>query len=64
MQGYLKLKAYGDFDAANRPSGWNTWITFAISTPAPGAPPTTKAIIRKYQGQAADLPDMTASGRR
>ena len=48
MQGYLKLKAYGEFDAANRPSGWETWITFAISTPAPGAPPTTKPIVRKY----------------
>jgi hypothetical protein len=34
MQGYLNLKGYGEFDAANRPSGWNTWLTFAIS-PAP-----------------------------
>jgi hypothetical protein len=48
MQGYLNLKAYGEFDAANRPRGWNTWITFAISPPAPGAPPTTKPIVRKY----------------
>ncbi len=48
MQGYLNLKAYGEFDAANRPSGWNTWVTFAISPPAPGAPPTTKPIVRKY----------------
>ena len=36
MQGYLNLKAYGEFDAANRPSGWNTWLTFSIS-PAPPA---------------------------
>jgi hypothetical protein len=48
MQGYLNLKAYGEFDAANRPSGWNTWVTFSISPPAPGAPPTTKPIVRKY----------------
>jgi hypothetical protein len=34
MQGYLNLKGYGEFNAANRPSGWNTWLTFAIS-PAP-----------------------------
>ena len=34
MHGYLNLKGYGEFDAANRPSGWNTWLTFAIS-PAP-----------------------------
>ena len=24
MQGYLNLKAYGEFDAANRPAGRNT----------------------------------------
>src|SRR5450631_4145601 len=34
MQGYLNLKGYAEIDAANRPSGWNTWLTFAIS-PAP-----------------------------
>jgi hypothetical protein len=34
MQGYLNLKGYGEFDASNRPSGWNTWLTFSIS-PAP-----------------------------
>jgi hypothetical protein len=34
MQGYLSLKAFWEFDAANRPSGWNSWLTFAI---APGA---------------------------
>ena len=42
MQGYLNLKGYGEFDAANRPSGWNTWLTFAIST----APPSTVAPTR------------------
>lgn len=40
MQGYLNLKAYGEFDAANRPSGWNTWLTFSIS-PAPPASTVT-----------------------
>ena len=34
MQGYLNLKGYGEFDAASRPSGWNTSLTFSIS-PAP-----------------------------
>jgi hypothetical protein len=48
MQGYLNFKAYGEFAAADRPSGWNTWVTFSISPPAPGAPPTTKPIVRKY----------------
>src|SRR3954454_9724358 len=48
MQGYLNFKAYGEFAAENRPSGWNAWVTFAISPPAPGAPPTTKPVVRKY----------------
>ena len=34
MQGYLNFKAYGEFAAENRPSGWNAWVTFAISPPA------------------------------
>jgi hypothetical protein len=38
MQGYLNLKGYGEFDAANRPSGWNAWLTFQLS---PAAPTTT-----------------------
>lgn len=29
-KGYLNLKAIGEFDAQNRPSGWNTWITLSI----------------------------------
>ena len=48
MQGYLNFKAYGEFDNANRPAGFNTWVTFAISPPTPGAPPTTRPIVRKY----------------
>ena len=35
MQGYLNLKGYGEFDAANRPSGWNAWLTFSISPTSP-----------------------------
>jgi len=31
MQGFLGLRGYGDFDAANRAPGWSTWLTFAIS---------------------------------
>ena len=37
MQGYLNIKGYGEFDASNRPSGWNTWVTFSVSP----APPTS-----------------------
>ena len=44
MQGYLNLKGYGEFAAANRPSGWNTWLTFSIS---PTAPASTVATTRR-----------------
>jgi hypothetical protein len=40
MQGYLNLKGYGEFDNADRPDGWNVWLTFALSpaAPAPATP--------------------------
>ena len=46
MQGYLNLKGYKEFDAANRPEGWNVWLTFAISPTAPAAPvrPTSQLV--------------------
>jgi hypothetical protein len=37
MQGYVNLKAYDEFDARNRPSGWNAWLTLSISPSAPTA---------------------------
>ena len=37
MQGYLNLKGYKEFDASDRPDGWNLWPTFAISLAAPAA---------------------------
>src|SRR5882762_8683946 len=48
MQGYLNLKGYGEFDAANRPAGWNTWLTFSISPMAPTSTVTpTRRILTK-----------------
>ena len=47
MQGYLNLKGYWEFAAQNRPEGWNTWVTFAISPAAP-EPASAKPIMRKY----------------
>lgn len=47
MQGYLNLKAYGEFDNANRPSGWNTWVTFAISPAAPTDATPTRHLVTK-----------------
>jgi hypothetical protein len=37
-QGYVNLKAYRDFAAANRPEGYTAWVTFAISPAAPETP--------------------------
>jgi hypothetical protein len=46
LQGYLNLKAYGEFANEHRPDGWNIWLTFVISpaapTPAPPKPMFTK----------------------
>jgi hypothetical protein len=47
MQGYVNLKAYGEFDARNRASGVNVWLTFAISPAAPTAATPTTPMYRK-----------------
>jgi outer membrane putative beta-barrel porin/alpha-amylase len=39
---YLNLKGYWEFDAKNRPEGWNTWLTFPISPAAKPAPSSTR----------------------
>jgi hypothetical protein len=36
-QGYLNFKGYREFDNANRPDGWNAWLTFVLSPAAPSA---------------------------
>jgi len=47
-QAFPGLKGYGEFDAANRPSGWNTWPTFSISEAAPASTVTpTKHPVTK-----------------
>jgi len=46
LQGYLNLKAYGEFDSAHRPDGWNVWLTFAIS-PSPPTPVSPSRLITK-----------------
>lgn len=47
LQGYLNLKGYKEFAAQNRPEGWNTWLTFAIS-PAAEPPAAAQPLSRKY----------------
>lgn len=46
MQGYLNFKGYKEFAAEKRPEGWNAWVTFAISPPAP-TPGAPKHMVRK-----------------
>jgi hypothetical protein len=36
MEGYINLKAYREFGAENRASGWNAWVTLAFSPKAEG----------------------------
>ena len=47
MQGFLNLKAYWEFDASRRASGWDAWLTFALSPPAPGELPAKPQTMRK-----------------
>ena len=67
MQGYLNLKAYGEFDAANRPFGWDAWVTLVISPAAVSGgqaaadreiayPPLTKSDLQRSPSMAAAMP--------
>jgi hypothetical protein len=47
MQGYLNLKGYKEFEASNRPDGWNLWLTFAISPAAPSAARSPSKLVYK-----------------
>jgi len=47
MQGYLNLKAYGEFANANRPAGWNVWLTFNLSPTAETPPTSTRPKFTK-----------------
>lgn len=46
MQGFLGLKGYYEFEAKNRPEGWNAWVTLAFS-PAEKPVSTVTPTIRK-----------------
>jgi len=49
MQGYLNMKGYAEFDARNRPSGFNVWLTFAISPAAPSPMMSTMSTPSMYR---------------
>jgi hypothetical protein len=47
MQGYINLKAYGEFDGHDRPSGWNSWLTFVLSPAPPAADKAPPPMLTK-----------------
>lgn len=47
LQGYVNVKGYWEFAAQNRPDGWNVWLVFSISPPAPHAPAPDEAGLAK-----------------
>ncbi len=47
MQGYLNLKGYKEFDNANRPDGYNVWLTFSLSPKAPEAAAAARPMVTK-----------------
>jgi hypothetical protein len=43
IQAYLNVKGYKEFDAENRPHGWNAWLTVQLApAPAGPAPPPSR----------------------
>jgi hypothetical protein len=64
MQGYLNLKGYGEFGAENRPSGWNTWLTFSISQAPPASTVTpTRHLLVKSGLLRPDVPRLAEETR-
>lgn len=45
LQAYLNFKAYREFDAENRPDGWDAWVTLSLSQLPEAASP--KPVITK-----------------
>ena len=43
VQTYLSFKAYREFAADNRASGWSTWVTLSFSPAPPGISPAKEA---------------------
>ena len=56
IQGYLNLKGYYEFDAQDRPEGWNVWATLQFSPAAPeqkaglDAPPAMEIALIAHDG--------------
>jgi hypothetical protein len=48
LDGNVSIKAYKEFAAANRPEGWNLWLTYALSPADPGPTRATPPARRLY----------------
>ena len=48
LNGNVSIKAYKEFAAANRPEGWNLWLTYALSPADPGPTRPTPPARRLY----------------
>ena len=48
LDGNVSIKAYKEFAAANRPEGWNLWLTYALSPAEPGPTRATPPARRSY----------------
>jgi hypothetical protein len=48
LEGNVNVKAYKEFAAANRPEGWNVWLTYALSPADPASSRSTAAPRRMY----------------
>jgi hypothetical protein len=46
MQGFLGVKGYYEFEAENRPEGWNVWLTLAFTPAAKPATPSRPMISK------------------
>jgi hypothetical protein len=48
LEGNVNVRAYKEFAAANRPEGWNVWLTYALSPADPASARSTAAPRRIY----------------
>jgi hypothetical protein len=48
LEGNVNVKAYREFAAANRPEGWNLWLTYALSPADPATARSTTPTQRMY----------------
>jgi hypothetical protein len=47
MQGYVNVRGYGEFAASRRASGWNVFLTFALSPGGEPPPAARRPMITK-----------------